>query len=211
MLKEFNDPDRGRAYYLAKEGKIKEAIGVYRQMIERVPGDDRAHYNLAILLKQKGDLKNALYHFREAAHLNPDDIYALYNVGELSVRSGLAQEGVSSYRRALEVRPDFVPVMTNLARVLAAYPDPALHDPDEAVRLAEKAARIADNQVPFVLDTLSLAYEAAGRVGEADKTLKGALQLAESQGDRRLAESMRSRLARYQEKLSGKKTPPNKQ
>ena len=211
MLKQFNDGDRRRAYYLAKQGKTAEAIKVYRQMIDRVPGDEKAHYNLATVYKRKGDLENALYYYRGAARLQPDYIHALYNVGELSVLLGLTKEGVSSYRRALEVNPDFLPALTNLARVLATYPDPSVRDPDEAVRLAEKAAKIADEKVVFVLDTLSLAYAAAGRMSDAERSLQRAIKLAESQGKQKLAQQMRRRLQQYEQELSSKRNPPEQQ
>jgi tetratricopeptide (TPR) repeat protein len=211
MLKQFNDGDRRKAYYLAKQGKTAEAIKVYRQMIDRVPGDEKAHYNLATVYKRKGDLKNALYYYKGAARLKPDYIHALYNVGELSVLLGLTKEGVSSYRRALEVNPDFLPALTNLARVLATYPDPSVRDPDEAVRLAEKAAKIADEKVGFVLDTLSLAYAAAGRMSDAERSLQRAIELAESQGKQKLAQQMRRRLQQYEQELSSKRNPPEQQ
>jgi spermidine synthase len=199
MLKEFNASDHRRAYYLAKEDKVEEAVALYREMIERVPGDDQAHYNLATLLKRHGDLQAAFPHYLEAARLKPDYTYALYNAGELSERFGRVNDAVRYYRRALQTKSDFLPAMTNLARILAIYPDPAVRNVNEAVRLAEKAARIADNKVPLVLDTLSLAYASAGRSEEAEKTLERAIQLATDQGDQRYAKEMRGRLRKYRQ------------
>ena len=60
MLKEFNAADHGRAFKLARSGQLGKAIALYQTMIQRVPGDEKAHYNLALALRRMGNLPAAL-------------------------------------------------------------------------------------------------------------------------------------------------------
>jgi spermidine synthase len=196
MLKEFNAADHKKAYYLSKEGKDSQAIALYRTMVARVPGDERAHYNLATLLKKRGEYQTALHHYREAASLKPNYIYAHYNVGEMAERLGLLDVAVKEYRQALALEPDMIPALNNLSRILAAHPDPARQDPVEATRLAEKACQLTDYKDPFLLYTLSGAYASAGQFGDAKATAQRGLKLAQDSGNQKMVQWLRQRLQR---------------
>jgi spermidine synthase len=200
MLKDFNEDDHRLAYNLVKEGKVAEAADVYRRMIERLPVDEKAHYNLGVMLKREGDLGKALQEFREAVRLKPDYLVALYNAADLSERLGARAEALAYHRRALEVKADYLPSMTGLARILATDPDPRVRNVREAVRLAERSSQLAADRIPLVLDTLSLAYAAAGRMPEAEDALRRGIKVAAEQGDQQLAQEMQRRLQLYQEK-----------
>jgi tetratricopeptide (TPR) repeat protein len=194
MLKEFNAADHRRAFYLAKGGKIVQAIALYQKMVQRVPGDEKAHYNLALLLKRQGRLHDALRHYKEAARLKPDYVIAVYNVGEVSQQLGDLDTAFSSYQKALKLKPDLVPALNSLAWLFSEGPDQGRRDPIKAVRLAEKANNLTNNQDPYLLETLGVAYAAAGRQADADLTFQQALSFAEKTGDRRLVQRLNTRL-----------------
>jgi len=193
MLKEFNAVDHQRAFNLAREGKIDEAAALYQEMIRRVPGDERAHYNLALALKLQGNLEAALGHYREAVRLKPDYIIAVYNVGEISEQMGDLDTAFSSYRRALALNPDLIPALNSLARLLAMHPDTNRRNPQESVRLAEKACRLTGSRDPYMLETLSVAYETAGRSEDACITARQALALSRNAGNTRLIQRLNDR------------------
>ena len=194
MLKEFNAADHHRAFKLAQAGKMGQAISVYRTMVQRVPGDEKAHYNLALALKLQGDLKAALHHYKEAARLKPDYVIAVYNVGEVSEQLGDLDAAFSGYQKALKLKPDLIPALNSLAWLLAVGPDHGRRDPSEAIRLAEKANKLTDHQDPYLLETLGVAYEAAGRRKDAASTVRQALSLAREAGNNRLVQRLNSRL-----------------
>ena len=89
--------------------------------------------------------------------------------GLAAERSGDPAAAIASYRRALDVSPDRVEAANNLAFLLATARDPALRAPDEAIALAQRAAR-AKAFDPAVIDTLAAAYASAGRYREAADT-----------------------------------------
>lgn len=194
ILKEFNASDHRRAFYLAKGGKIGQAIALYQRMIQRVPGDEKAHYNLALALKLQGRLHAALRHYREAVRLKPDYVIAVYNVGEVSQQLGDLDAAFSAYQKALKLKPDLIPALNSLAWLFAVGPDQGRRDPIKAVRLAEKANKLTDHQETYLLETLSVAYEAAGRHADAADTVQQALSLARKVGDNRLVQRLNSRL-----------------
>jgi tetratricopeptide (TPR) repeat protein len=157
---------------------------LYRQMIDIAPGDERAHYNLATLLKRKGDYAEALAHFRRAAELKPTYTLALFNAGDILERAQQKKEAAEAYEKAIASDGEFVPALANLSRILAFSSDPALHDVDRAVLLAEKAARLAtEADAPLALDSLSAVYGAAGRYREAGENLAKAMDLMKERGD----------------------------
>ena len=194
MLKEFNAADHYRAFKLSKAGKMDQAISVYRTMVQRVPGDEKAHYNLALALKRMGNLNGALRHYKEAARLKPDYVIAVYNVGEVSQQLGDLDTAFSSYQKALKLKPDLIPALNSLSRLFAVGPDQSRRDPIKAVRLAEKANNLTNNQDPYLLETMGVAYAAAGRQADADVTFQQALSFAEKTGDRRLVQRLNTRL-----------------
>jgi spermidine synthase len=197
MLQEFNAARHHEAFTLAKQGQIDKAIALYRTMLEILPGDERAHYNLATLLKRQGRFDLAISHYAEAVRLKPDYTYAHYNLGELAERQGRMEEAAEHYRRALTLMPGLAPALNNLARILATHWDPAYRDVPEATRLAETACDLAGYRDPYLLDTLAMAYAAAGRFSDAEAIARKALDLALSTGNHRLAEAVRGRLTLY--------------
>jgi len=190
MLKELNANGHREAFYLAKSGKDRQAMALYQQMIQRIPGDEKAHFNLALLMKRQGMLKQALAQFKEAVFYKPTYFTALYNIGELSERLGDVEHAFEAYEQALDLNPDLIPALSSLSRLLSVGPDDARRNPERAIQLAEKANQLADNQNPYVMETLSLAYVAAGRKEMARTTAQAALNFARRSGDSRLIERL---------------------
>jgi len=81
----------------------------------------------------------------------------------------------------VRLRPDWAIPSNNLAWILATEQDPALRRPEEAVTLAEGAARGTRREDPGILDTLAVAYAAAGRRADALAVAREALAVARAQ------------------------------
>jgi spermidine synthase len=200
MLKEFNTGDHGRAFKLAKSGQMGQALALYQTMVQRVPGDEKAHYNLALAHRRMGNLPAALRHYKEAVHWKPDYTIAVYNVGSVAEQMGDMQTAQTSYRKALAQKPDLIFALDSLARLLATRRDIQEQTPGEAVQLAEKANQLTENKDPYVLETLGIAYEAAGRILEARGTLMQAMDFAKASKDGRMMGRIDKRLKNIQEK-----------
>ena len=113
--------------------------------------------------------------------------------------SARPHEALEHYREALRLSPDWLPALAGAARVLATYPDPCVRDPEEAGRLAERAAGQTGYQQPTILDTLAAAYAASGDFETAVKAAEKALALAENAGAQELAAEIRERLRLYRQ------------
>ena len=77
--------------------------------------------------------------------------------------------------------------MNELARLLACTPEAGVREGAEAVRLAEKACAMTNNQQANMLTTLAAAYAEAGRFEDAIATAQRARDLAASNGQNALA------------------------
>lgn len=125
-----------------------------------------------------------------AASLGVDDAAVYATLGDVLARRGRTAEAAERYRAALVHAPDDPSAANNLAWILAT--DPELRDPSEAVRLAERAAEAAPADAS-VLDTLAMAYHAAGRREVAQATAARAAAMARAAGDDALAASIEVR------------------
>jgi len=194
MLKEFNAGDHARAFKLAKSGQMGQAVALYQTMVQRVPGDEKAHYNLALGHRRMGNLPAAMRHYQEAVRWKPDYDIAVYNVGSVAQQMGDFETAQASYRQALALRPDLIFALDSLARLLATHNDSIEQTPGEAIRLAQKANQLTENNDPYVLETLGIAYASAGRTAEARGTFTQALDFARAARDGRMMERIDKRL-----------------
>ena len=107
-------------------------------------------------------------------------------------------QAIKHWTEAVALKPDWAEVYNNLAWVLAANEDAKLRDPEEAVQFAKKACELTNYKQPQMLDTLSVAYAAAGRFPQAIETAEKAINLAQTTGKNELAEKIQKRLQLYQ-------------
>ena len=96
-------------------------------------------------------------------------------------------------------RPDWPAPLHHIAWILAAHPEAKVRRPEEAIRLAERAAKLSRHEDPRILDTLATAYAAAGRFDEAVATAETAMELASNAGANELADVIRGRMRLYQQ------------
>ena len=163
---------------LAASGALQDAIVYYRLALRFGSRDASAHYNLANALLATGGLDEALRHFREAAALAPDDPDAHTSLARALVAAGDLAGGADHYRRALDLNPRIPLALVGLAWLRAAAPDAALRSSSEALSLAQQAVALVGGGHPQVLDTLAVAYAAAGRFDDALSTARKAAEAA---------------------------------
>jgi hypothetical protein len=99
---------------------------------------------------------------------------------------------------ALRSRPNWAAPSNNLAWILATERDPALRHPEQAVPLAEGAVRETKREDPSMLDTLAVAYAAAGRRSDALTTAREALGVARAQKRGELIPLLEGRVHSYE-------------
>lgn len=198
---------RGLGLALAAQGKPEEAMAQFRRAIEVDPDDSEAHNNLALALHLQGRPDEAIRHYRQALRIKPDSDQVHYNLGMALTMSGSPGEALAELREALRLNPDSLGSLTDLAWLLATAPDAGLRKPDEALRLAQRAAELSRNQDPTILDTLAAAYAAASQFDQAVTTAQAALTLANRTDDRELMTFIRQRLDLYRQGQPYRESP----
>jgi tetratricopeptide (TPR) repeat protein len=142
-----------------------------------------AHYNLGLLLYKKGQVKDAIPYYREAVKVHPFPA-AMTNLAYSLAEDGQLDEAVAVYREAIIHFPQAEPVYrAELREVLRRSGQP---DDDISHFAAMAKLRIArfGSQHPSARNgmiALALAYQYAGRPGEAIPLLEEDLKLAQDQ------------------------------
>jgi spermidine synthase len=113
---------------------------------------------------------------------------------------GKLDEAIYHFRRALQAEPNYLAPLDSMAHILATHPDPNMRTAGEAVRLAERAAKLTGHRNAAILNTLAEAYAAAGRFDKAITVAEAALALASNQQNENLVDKIRHRLELYRQK-----------
>ncbi len=194
----------------AAMGKTDEAIDACRHVRFVNPRGGRIRATLATevlvlygtLVRDKGDSTLARNCFEEAVRSDPKCLPARFNLALLLASIGDAKAAAAEYRRLLERDPDYHMAANNLAWLLAASPDPAVRNPQEAEALVRRALATGVNEAERgnVMDTLAMAQAANGRFAAAARTARAAVALARKSkvSSAEMAE-MEKRLHRYEQ------------
>jgi tetratricopeptide (TPR) repeat protein/mono/diheme cytochrome c family protein len=195
-------PGSAAAYYnvataMLSVGRPQDAIERFRQALDLKPDYVIAHNNLGHALVALRRPDEALGHFEAAARLDPNDADGPYNIATLRAAQGNIVEAIGAFREAVRRQPDAVPALGGLAWVLATVSSPPPGAAEEAVRLAERAARLTDRRDVGVLSALAAAQALAGEYDLAVTTCDAALALEPDAG---IAAAIRQRRAAYTQK-----------
>lgn len=126
-----------RADSLMTQGRIEEAIGQYRELVQSEQSHFDGHNKLGYALMQVGRTQEALEAIRRAIELQPRNPETHNNLGLALMQLGRYEDGVASLQRAVELNPDYSEARYNLAHALIAAdrPSAAVDQFREALRL----------------------------------------------------------------------------
>jgi tetratricopeptide (TPR) repeat protein len=184
-------------FALSARGRRDEAIVQFQEALRIDPDYAQAHNNLGALLQVMGRPDQALDHYRRAVALRPDNLESRTNLGQLLSNQGSVSEAADQFREALALRAEHPQALAGLAWIRATAWDPALRDPGEAVRLAERAVAATRNRDVVSLDALGAAYASAERYDDAIRVARMGLDLAVSAGQTTVTAQFRQRLELY--------------
>jgi Flp pilus assembly protein TadD len=182
---------------LSEQGKFDEAVKCFTEALRVKPDFANAHTNIGYVLTLQGNLNEAVVHFAEALRLDPHSAKAHYYLGQVLTQKGKINEALTHYEEALRLKPDWFELMNNLAWFLVASGETTIHNTDKAIRLAQRACELTNYKEPHTLDTLAVAYAAAGDFSKAIETAEKALELCQSPEQNTLKEEIESRLVLY--------------
>jgi tetratricopeptide (TPR) repeat protein len=180
------------------------AAAQFSEALKAQPESDKLHNSLGIALSHEGKLEPAAEEFEKAIQLNPQFPWPRLNYAVVLQGQGLAGAAVTNYNQALAMQPDWAEALDKFAFLLATCPDAPWHDPAKAIELSTRANELTQRKSPDLLDTLSVAYAAAGEFSNAVATAELALKQAKSAGSQSAAAKLQKEIDSYR----AEKNPP---
>ncbi|CAN2042791.1 Peptidase [Candidatus Magnetomoraceae bacterium gMMP-15] len=105
----------------------------------------------------------------------PDNPILYSMLGNIFLQNKKFGKAIIAYKTSLSINEKNPEVLNNLAWLYAASKDETYFDPFNALKYAEKAAKL--DQSPYILDTLAESYYVNGMLEKAVKASKKALSL----------------------------------
>ena len=183
---------------LKEAGRSKEAIEAWEKALQIQPPDLHIHFNVGRAMFEQEEYEKSVEHLQKALTAYPDWIEIYEYLGHGYYRLGKHNLSIQNYSRLLQHKPGQVDVLNKLAWILATNENDKLKNPAKAVKYAQQACKLTDFNAPELLDTLAVAYAAAGRFADAVATANKALQLPQSPQKRDL---IQKRLDLYRQKI----------
>jgi tetratricopeptide (TPR) repeat protein len=208
-LKEYErslqlDPRNPAVHYnigvlLVQERKEGQAIVHFQQVLELDPGLVAAHFQLANLYMRDGKDPEAEREYGAVVGLDPQNSFARLMQAMAAVHAGLYARAKTLLDQAAQTLPGDADIADAQARVLAAAPDPAVRDPERALRIVEALVNDRRGDPLEVGVTFAMALAAAGKFQEAARYQQAIVAQLEASGQTDLARLLRQNLARYQQ------------
>ena len=181
----------------SSQNNYDKAVELIQKALDIKSDVPQIHNSMALTLNQAGKYDQAAEYYLNSLELKPDQMQIHKDLADVYFRLGKNELAVKHWQKVLEFKPDHASVLNNLAWVLASTEDSKLKDPDEAVKMAIRACKLTENKNVDYMDTLSVAYAAAGNYSAALETLEKAKQLAVSAGLEDSVKEMDKRIELY--------------
>ncbi|MGD0388297.1 MAG: tetratricopeptide repeat protein [Tepidisphaeraceae bacterium] len=152
-------------------GRLREAEGVYRQILAGDPNNVHALHLLGLLSSQVGQGETAVDYIRRAIAQNPTAAKYHCDLGAAMAIAGRHEQAIEAYERAILLQPDLADAHEKMGSSLIR-----LGRFERAVESLQTALRLKPNDF-HVLDSLGSALSQAGRQEEAIEVLRRAMAL----------------------------------
>ena len=198
----------GLGVIFGRQGKFDQASEYFTKALNIAPNLAEVRTNLGYVLINQGKLDDAMFNLNESLRINPKSALTHRYLGQVLERKGQIDQAVSHFEEALRLKPDWDELMNELAWILASSDKGAIRNPEKAVKLARRVCELTEYKKPECMDTLAVAYAAAGDFSKAIETAEKALELCRSSNQETLKKELESRLTLYK---SGKPYIENEQ
>lgn len=218
---------------MQQSAEYSNPITLYETTLQKNPACWLAHNNLGNFASDAGRKQEAIEHYTASLQLKPDQPQVLSNLGAAQVEIGQTTQGFDSFREALKYDPRFADAEYNWGvalRKMRQLPE-AIEHLQRAVDLQHDNAQHYNNLGQVLLETgnfeaaiknlelarqldpddinactaLAIAYQHAGRLGDALQTALQGEELATSQHQTALAVQIQDWIDKH---LSNQSKPP---
>ncbi len=162
--------DDGLARHRA--GDLAAAENLYRQVLERDPGNGEAHHLSGVLRFQTGRPEEAVDSFRRALASGADDPRILANLGAAELVLGRLDSAIATLEQAASAAPETPQLLVNLG---TAYRQAGRYD-DAKAACEQAVERFPDD--PAAHCNLAVALLSRGRYQEALAAAESSVSLA---------------------------------
>lgn len=156
---------------LQQEGKIDQAIALYKKIIYPDARMGMVHFHMGSALAQEKKIDDALRHFHNALEVEPENINALNAVGVILTQQKKPELALRYLTKALEINPLLYDLSYNTAKALME-----LKRYNEALPFSMNAQKINPHNVHATLLTGHI-YNYLGKVDEAIAQYQKATQM----------------------------------
>ena len=155
----------------------RSGVSIWADTAAKLPGNPRAHDNLANALLEVNRRPEAIAEYETALRLDPHDVQAHYNLGNELLASGQLAGAIEHYEAALRAFPSFVLAHDNLG-------DALLREGRLSEAIEQYALAVQSNPAhPGAHYNLANALAKAGRLPAALGEYQAALRLAPDMAD----------------------------
>ncbi len=146
----------------------------WQDVVNKVPTNDRAHYDLANGLAEEGLKEESIVEYRRAIELNPNYADIHYNLANVLASMNRNEEAIAEYHAAIKIVPLYAAAWGNLGNTLLS-----MGRVDEAVAYLAKAVEILPESGKMRCN-LANGLSTQGRVAESMVQYQEALRLQPS-------------------------------
>jgi protein O-GlcNAc transferase len=158
------------AAQLKAQGRVREALGVYRELVQMSPMEVVHWYNLANTCKSQGDIENAKEAYQNAIKIKPDLAEAHFNLANVYAAEKKITAALTHYEVVTQLWPHFALGFSGLARMHEAR-----GDYEKSIELHRRALTLAPDDAR-ILTAMGNAFESAGMHREAEIAQRRAIE-----------------------------------
>ena len=158
-----------RARKLHENDLVRDAIVVYRSILDRTPGNTECLHFLGVALAQIGRQKEAIEILTEASQVTPQNSQIFSNLGEALRQANRVEDAVKAFKNAIEIDESNFDANLSLANIMGVN-----NELKEAIKLSHKAVELRPlNATALVCygDFLQRANDTNGAMAAVQKAL----------------------------------------
>jgi tetratricopeptide (TPR) repeat protein len=175
---------RGRIWF--RQDQLEKAIADYNECLRLAPTNSEAYAWRGWAVKRQGDNDRALADFNEAIRLNPGNAMAHRVRGATWAGKQQYAKALADYSESIRLDPLDADPLNHRAIMLAACPEDAYRNGQQAVADATRACELTGWRNPLYLANLGAAFAERGDFDEAIRWTQKAAELSPTEGAKRL-------------------------
>jgi tetratricopeptide (TPR) repeat protein len=162
---------RSRSVYYLHKDDVDKAIEDLVPLLQKYPGDNAGHANLAVAWHLKRDFRKALESGRKAVEISPKKVAQRNNLGLFAMYAGDFDTAIREQQKVLELSPGFPGAYVGLA--LAQY---ASGKRDDAIATWGRLSTFGGDSASLAAEGLADVAVLEGRLTEARALLEKAIE-----------------------------------